>query len=139
MKRSIYIYRGLLFSISLMVLVSACATAPAKPEITPVEQRATERWSKLLGDDIAGAYEYLSPGFRSGVSSIQYQRAILLKRVRWTGAQYTKSECTENTCDVTFLLKYTVAGGLPGVKKFDGEKSIVESWILIDGMWYLVP
>ena len=104
-----------------------------------IEQRATERWTKLLSGDIAGAYEYLSPGFRSGVSSAQYQRAVLLKRVRWTGAKYKSSECTENMCEVKFLLSFNVAGGLPGVKSYDGQKDIVESWILSDGTWYLVP
>ena len=139
MKRSIDTKSGLLLMACLVLLLSACATAPGKPETSLIEQRATERWSKLLGGDIAGAYEYLSPGFRSGVSSTQYQRAVLLKRVHWTGAKYKSSECTENTCDVKFLLSYTIAGGLPGVKSYEGEKDIVESWILSDGMWYLVP
>ncbi len=139
MKRSFNKKAGLLLMACLVLLLSACATSPAKPKTSVIEQRATERWSKMLSGDVAGAYEYLSPGFRSGVSSIQYQRAILLKRVRWTGAKYKGSDCTENTCSVRFLLSFTVAGALPGVKSFDGEKDIDESWILSDGVWYLVP
>lgn len=132
-------HKTALLAAFLTLLLSACATAPGKPETSNIEQRATERWTKLLSGDIAGAYEYLSPGFRSGVSSVQYQRAVLLKRVRWTGAKYKSSECTENTCEVKFLLSFNVAGGLPGVKSYDGQKDIVESWILSDGTWYLVP
>jgi len=139
MKRSMNKKTSFLTTACLLLLLSGCASVPGEPETSAIEQRATERWSKLLSGDVAGAYEYLSPGFRSGVSSIQYQRAILLKRVRWTGAKYKRSECTENTCNVTFKLSYNVAGGLPGVKSFDGEKDILETWILTDGVWYLVP
>lgn len=139
MKRSTYGKWGLLITVSLLLLLSACASSPEKQKTSTIEQRATERWSKILSGDIAGAYEYLSPGFRSGVSSTQYQRAVLLKRVQWTGAKYQGSECTENTCDVKILLNYKVVGGLPGVKSFDGKKDIIETWILSNGVWYLVP
>lgn len=130
-------YRYLVI-ISGIFLLSACATSAPKPS-SSVEDRATMRWEKLLSDDLAGAYEYLSPGYRSSVSSIQYQRSILLKRVRWTNAKYVKSECEDVTCDVTFVLGYSVAGALPGVKSYNGKQNIVETWILADGVWYLVP
>ena len=120
-----------------LLLLSACATNMAKT--TSIEERATARWEKLLSGDIAGAYEYLSPGYRSSVSSMDYQRATLLKRVRWTGAQYRSSECGESTCEVKILLDFQVSGALPGVPTYNGKKDIVESWILVDGVWYLVP
>jgi len=62
--------RVLLMGLSCsLLLLSACATT----EITEstLEARATERWDTLLGGDLAGAYEYLSPGYRSSVSSLQ--------------------------------------------------------------------
>jgi hypothetical protein len=130
---------GLLVLATGLLVLSACAGAPAKPGTADIEQRAAERWEKLLSGDIAGAYEYLSPGFRSGVSSMQYQRAVLLHRVQWTGAKVKGAECGENTCDVKILLNFKVAGGLPGVRAYDGQQDVVESWILSDGTWYLVP
>ena len=120
-----------------LLLLSACATT-ARTENT-IEKRATARWNTLLSDDLAGAYEFLSPGFRSSVSSTQYQRSLLLKQVKWTGARYVESECTETTCKVKISLDYTVYGALPGVSSFDSTQTIQESWVLSDGNWYLVP
>jgi hypothetical protein len=137
MKLSINHKTRYLVIIGALLLVSACATSTLKTSI--IEERATTRWEKLLSGDFDGAYEYLSPGFRSSVSSIQYQRSILLKRVRWTDAEFKRSECTETSCDVMILLSFNVSGALPGVKSYDGKKDIVEKWVLVDGMWYLVP
>jgi hypothetical protein len=120
-----------------LLLLSACATTVPTEDI--IKERATARWNALLHGDLAGAYEFLSPGFRSSVSSIQYPRSILIKRVIWTGAQFIGSDCTETSCKVKILLDYTLSGGLPGVKSFDGAQTIHESWVLIDDNWYLVP
>jgi hypothetical protein len=120
-----------------LLLLSACAST-ARTENT-VEKRATARWDALLSDDLAGAYEYLSPGFRSSVSSVQYQRSVLLKKVAWMGAQYIESVCAETTCKVKISLDYALYGGVPGVKSFEGTEMIEESWVLVDGVWYLVP
>lgn len=120
-----------------LLLLSACAT-PVSKEIQ-VEQRATARWETLLSGDLAGAYEYLSPGYRSSVTSIQYQQSIVRQQVQWTSAKYLESTCEETTCNVNILVGFTVYGALPGVKSFDGTKDIEESWVLISGNWYLVP
>ena len=128
---------GLMVVVCGLLLLSACATSVSK-EIQ-VEQRATTRWEALLSGDLTGAYEYLSPGYRSSVSSIQYQRSLLLQQVKWTSAKYQESTCEETTCKVKILVGFTVYGALPGVKSFDGTKDIEESWVLISGNWYLVP
>lgn len=120
-----------------LLLLSACATSTPKSD--GIEARAMARWETLLAGDLGGAYEYLSPGFRSSVSSMDYQRSILLKKVRWEGAEYIRSECDDSTCNVMILLSYRVAGALPGVKSYEGKQQIEESWIRIDDVWYLVP
>ena len=130
------ITRGLSTAVCIMLL-SACASTTSTNSL--LEERAKARWEKLLSGDLAGAYAYLSPGFRSSVSSMDYQRSILMKKVRWTGADYKGSECEEATCKVKFLVYFSVAGAVPGVKTFDGEQGIEESWLLVDGQWYLVP
>ena len=132
-----YRYAFFLSMCSGLLLLSACATTVRTEDI--IKERATARWNALLSGDLAGAYEYLSPGFRSSVSSIQYQRSILIKKVKWTSVQYIESDCAESSCKVTVLLDYTVYGGLPGVKSFDGAQTIHESWLLIEGTWYFVP
>ncbi len=78
-----------------LFLLSACATTTHTEN--NIEKRAKARWDAILSDDLAGAYEFLSPGFRSSVSSVQYQRSVLLKRVKWTAAEYTESQCTEQS------------------------------------------
>ena len=119
------------------LLLSACATT-VEIEDT-IETRAIKRWEALLSDDYEGAYEYLSPGFRSSVSLKQYQRSLLLKKVAWTDANYVESDCAETSCKVKISLNYTVYGAVPGIQSFDGTQTITESWVLVDGNWYLVP
>jgi len=119
------------------LLLSACATTRPAGEV--IEERAMARWDALLSDDLAGAYEYLSPGYRSSVSSKRYQRSLLLKRLKWNDAKFIESDCTETICKVTISLKYTVFGAVPGVRSFDGTQTIEETWLQTDGNWYLVP
>ena len=118
-------------------LLAACA-APVSQE-SLVEQRVNERWEKLLSGDLAGAYEYLSPGYRSSVTSLQYQRSILLKQVKWTSAKYLESNCEGVNCIARVNVGYTVYGALPGVKSFSSSRDVEETWLQVDGIWYFVP
>jgi len=120
-----------------LFLLSACAGLIDKE--SQIEERVTDRWEALLSGNLAGAYEYLSPGYRSSVSSLQYQRAVLTQQLEYKSAKYVKSECEDTTCDVTVFVDFTVYGAVPGVKSFDGSRNIVESWVLVDGNWYIVP
>jgi hypothetical protein len=120
-----------------MFLLASCATTMSRENA--VEERAKARWETLLAGDLDGAYEFLSPGFRSSVSSLQYQRSLLLKRIRWDDAQVIESECEETTCIVRISLDYTLHGALPGVSSFSGTQKYEESWLLVNGSWYFVP
>jgi len=120
-----------------LLLLSACAGT--EPKASSIEERSTAYWDKLFSGDLAGAYEFLSPGYRSSVSSMDYQRSILTKQVQWTSAKYIESDCSEATCAVWISLGYMVSGAIPGVKSFTGTEKVEESWIKVDGMWYLVP
>ncbi len=120
-----------------LLLMSACAgTGGTKNNI---ENRAQDRWDSILSDDLIGSYEYLSPGYRSSVSLNRYQRTLLMQKIRWTGAEFIKSDCAETSCKVKISLDYTVYGAIPGVKSFDGAQEIEESWVKVDGNWYFVP
>lgn len=133
-------YRTLLKAISLslaLALLSACASNPAKNQ--SVETRVNSLWSALLAGDLNGAYEHMSPGYRSSVSLSQYQKQLLLKKVKWTSADYIESDCTETTCKVKISLGYTVFAAVPGVKSFSSKQAITENWVLVDRVWYMVP
>ena len=123
--------------LALALLVCACATTP--PQSVNIEERATARWDALLSGDLDGAYQYLSPAFRSSVSSLQYQRKLLLQKVSWTAARYIESECLETTCKVRISLDYSLIGALPGVRRFDGTHTVVENWVRREGTWWMVP
>ena len=120
-----------------LLLLSACATTMQTGD--SIEKRATARWDALLSGDLAAAYEFLSPGYRSSAPSVQYQRSLRVKRVSWTEATYTESDCTETTCKVKILLNYTLHGVVPGVSSFTGSDVVEESWLQRDNIWYLVP
>lgn len=120
-----------------LLLLSACATTARTENV--IEERAMARWETLLSGDLAAAWEYLSPGYRSSVSSERYQQSVVIKRVKWTGARYIESDCIETTCKVKISIDYTLHGAIPGVQSFTGTQAIEESWLLVDGKWYLVP
>jgi hypothetical protein len=122
-----------------LMLLSACATSTSVSPESLVEERATARWEALFSGDLTGAYEYLTPAYRTSVSSLAYQRSVLLKRVAWTSAKYTDSVCEESLCKVKIDVGYAVFGAIPGVKSYEGTQIIEESWVLIDGQWYFVP
>ena len=124
---------------SCLMLLSACATSPRLSPEESVKERATTRWELFFSGDLAGAYAYLSPGYRSSVSSLQYQRSVLVKRVAWTSAEYIDSECEGTSCKVKFDVGFTISGVLPGVKSHKGTQRIEQNWVLIDGQWYLIP
>ena len=126
----------LIITLSLFLL-SACASTVTKEK--PIEDRVMARWDVLLKGDLAGAYEFLSPGYRSSVTSLQYQRSILIQKIRWTSAQYASHVCEETTCNVRVTMGFSVYGALPGVKSFDGTQEVEETWVQVGGQWYFVP
>jgi len=127
----------LLAVFSAAIMLSACAATAKKTET--IEERVNGRWAALFAADIEGAYGYFTPGYRSSVTLQQYQRALETQAVKWTSAEYIDSNCAESTCKVTVRIGYTVYGALPGVKSYSTKSDAEETWILIDGQWYMVP
>lgn len=121
----------------IVTLLSGCAATVKKTET--IEDRVNGRWAALLAKEIETAYNYLTPGYRSSVSLQQYERALENQAVKWTSAEYIKSECEESTCKVKVQVGYTVYGALPGVKSYSTKNYADETWILVDGQWYMVP
>lgn len=124
---------GLAVLVCSLLVLSACEKSES------IEERATARWDVLLSGDMTAAYEYLSPGYRSSVSLEQYQRSLLTRQVGWDSADYIESECVEDSCKVKISIGYSVRGALPGVKEFKGVQKVEESWVSVNGVWYLVP
>lgn len=126
------------------VLLSACAGTSLKPTAAskgPVgaEQRAAERLELIFSGDLAGAYQYLTPGFRSGISSLAWQRDFLSRRVQWSGGEVNGSECSEDVCKVKIIISYRIFSPVPGVTYLEEKENIVENWIWTEDNWYLLP
>lgn len=137
MKHVSNIRGGLLVALAVtLATLSACAVAP--PKTQQVEQRAMARWDAYFAGDLAAAYEFLTPGTRSSVSLMQYQRSVFLNKINWTEAKFIESDCAETTCKVKISIKYTVIGAVPGLKSFTSSQVVEESWLLVNGNWYLV-
>ena len=124
-----------------LLLLSACAATAEKVEkkADSIEDRANGRWAALFSNDIEAAYAYLTPGYRSSVSLQQYHRVLALQKLKWTEATYVESKCEATTCDVKFLVGFTVYGALPGVKSYSGTQHVDETWVLVEGNWYMLP
>ena len=122
---------------AFLLMLSACAATVPKEQA--VEQRVMARWDAYFDGNLPAVYEFFSPGFRSSVSLMQYQRSVFHNKVNWTDANYVGSDCTETTCKIKISLDYTVIGAVPGLKSFSSKQEIEESWVWVNGNWYLVP
>lgn len=118
--------------------LAACATVSQPPEAV-VTERAQERLDALIAQDYAAAYEYLSPGYRSGVSLNDYTRRMLSRRMQWTNATVGESDCSEDACKLRISIDYEIFGAVPGVSRFKSKAAASEDWVRLDGTWYLVP
>ena len=128
----------------LTSLLGACAATSNGPQQDstsphPVLERAQQRWEILLSGDLAAAYAYLSPGYRSSVSSLDYQRGVLVQKVRWKDARIVGSECLELTCDVRVDVDFEIIGVLPGVPRYANTDKTTEQWVKIGENWWFVP
>lgn len=130
--------RHLLVIAATALALAACATTGPKSS-SGAEKRAQERLELIFKGNLGAAYEYLSPGYRSGTSSLEWQRSFLTRRAVWESGEVTGSECSEDSCKVSLSIAYAVYGALPGVTRMALREEIYESWLLSDGEWYLVP
>ena len=124
-------------AIALCVLVSACATGPDRP--AAIEARAQEYLDLYLASDYAASYQFLTPAYRSSVTSVAYQRQELLRKVRYTSGELIDSDCSENVCKVRISLSYRIVSPVPGMKVYDSKTLRTDNWIWTEGDWYLAP
>lgn len=132
-------------------LLAACGGGARPPGEDPakgggsaekqVEQRAVARWALLIAAKPAEAYEYFSPGYRALKTREQYAIDLQNRPVRWKAARFSAVECPPpgEFCDVTLDVDYEMESTLPGVGTLKSTGPVVERWIALDGVWYLVP
>lgn len=119
------------------LILTACSSVPVQPE--SLGDRAQARWDALLAQDFEEAYSYLTPGYRSSVSSRDFEIGFLLRRVGYTSAEYIDSECQIDACDVSMKIGYMIIAPLRGVNVWNSKTTIEEKWIRIDNQWWHLP
>jgi hypothetical protein len=125
--------RSLLFI--LMLLASACAFVDQTPPNERVRMRSEERLALLMAAQYEQAYLYASPGYRTLETERQYES-------RWLGAQWwreaavTNVDCPDTSpgrCRATVRVRFRP----PGPRTSEITTHLFETWILVDGQWYL--
>lgn len=140
---------------ALVVGLSGCAAGPgssrsALPETakavegTPekvVLQRAQERWTLLVAGELAKAWDYFSPGYRSTMPREVWAANMAGRPVRWTKAKATEATCParEDYCDVTIEVDFVSRSALPQVGNIKATAPVFERWIRVNRAWHLVP
>lgn len=81
----------------------------SKPAEEVVRERAQARADLIVKGDVKGAYEYLSPGSRQGLTSEQYASTIRIGF--WKAVTIDKVVCeTPNSCDAHMQIDYEFRG-----------------------------
>ena len=131
--------KGKMVFLLVWVAVSVAACAGNSPKSDPVKERAQLRWDSILSKDLDTAYSLYSPGYRSAHTRVDYEIDIRTKRVKWTSAEYIDQECDEDRCLVNFRVGFRLYQPVPGLKVFDSESIVQDTWVKTAGQWWYVP
>lgn len=117
--------------------LGACATTGTGGG--QVVERAQARWDAVVAGDLATAYQYLSPGYRSSRTAADYELSMRLRKVQFRDAEYLEQECQEDSCILKFSVQYHIASPVPGLDKWESRTVLDETWIRTEGQWWFVP
>lgn len=127
--------RYLSFAIGAIALLAACGASRPPEEI--VSERAQARWDALVSQDYETAWSFHSPGFRAQNSAEVYADEMSRRPIRWDSARVLGVECEEDECAVEVLIGYTAVGAPGPLADVRSERPIKESWIRLDGEWWV--
>lgn len=121
-----------------MLLAGCAAVEPRAPEDI-VAERAQARWDALLAKDVETAYQYYSPGFRSGVSEKSLRSRLFGPRVEWKEVELREVTCSGDLCHPVFVVTYDFRSPTPRVGTIESATRLEEDWIRVDGDWFYAP
>lgn len=114
-----------------------CAGTGVKPDKNAdsqgvVAKKAQSRWDALIKGDLAAAYEYLSPGYRS-VTSLELYKAKIRTGL-WKKVKVDSVACEKDRCDVVLIVEYSYPKyGMESI-----SSRLNEVWLQEDGDWWFV-
>ena len=122
-----------------VLLLTACATTSTASPEDIIKERAQARWDALLEGDFATAYSYLSPGYRSAITVVDYEIGVRMQKVQYRLAEYQGHSCEKNVCTVRFKVGYRVVKPVPGLDNWESDSMVSEQWIKSNGEWWFLP
>lgn len=123
--------------LALLVLVMMGSGCAPEPEETAA-MRADARWKLVLARDYETAWDYLSPGFRETTQRFDYARDRSSRPFRFLSAEVISEECEEDICKIKVLVSYRAIAAPAGMGKMNLSRELEETWIRVDGTWWMV-
>lgn len=129
--------RKLSFVIAVAVL-GGCQTVPPDPQ-AELQQRANGYFKALESQEFRAAYDYLTPGYRSAHSFMEYAQ---LNRPpgSHTSIEMVEIKCVaDDACDVFGRSQFKFDKSVNPVGGMIVPMDLQDRWLRLDGGWYLVP
>jgi hypothetical protein len=104
-----------------------------------VEDRSVDRWNLIIAGKPEQAYDYLSPGYRSGRSRAEYADLMRNKPVKWTKAEFVEKDCESDICTLGVLISFKFKMQVSGVGEMQSQQTITEKWIRSGADWFFLP
>tara|TARA_R110000823_G_scaffold295738_5_gene415665 strand:+ start:47537 stop:47914 length:378 start_codon:yes stop_codon:yes gene_type:complete len=121
-----------MFALLTGLLLAGCAGLfTEKPAEEQVRERAQAWADALLEDDLEKAYSYTSPNYRSFAGPGAYH-ARVVGAGSWRSAEVSDIQCSDEVCDVTFMLEYYARQ-----VKVEVRRPRTYKWVKTDGQWWL--
>lgn len=123
----------------LLITTALFLTACQDKEAGKLDNRVLAYWNFKINKDFKSAYQYLSPGWKSGEREEAYIRRMSQSTVDWLDAKLIDKKCSEkDLCELTIEITYEyMFQGVMG-KKMKVDSRSKENWIMIDNTWYNV-
>ena len=126
--------------LTYMVLPFVLLTGCMDSEKNKLDNRVADFWGHKINKEFDKAYEFLSPGWKSGEGKESYVRRMNNSKIKWLNMKLKEKTCKEkDLCTVISEIEYEY--------QFKGALStnvivpsdVKEKWIMIDNIWYQVP
>lgn len=129
--------RNLWFAFAIAVLVG-CQTVPADPQ-ADLALRAEGYFKALESQDFRAAYGYLTPGYQSAHTFMEYAQ-LHRPPGRHTSIEMIEIKCvSDEACDVVGRSQFQFDKSVNPVGGMIVPMDLLDRWLLLDGVWYLVP
>ena len=121
---------------ALILLVSGCAILYKQAPEKIVAEKAAQRWDALIANNIALAYSFETPEYRSVYSIEQYKKRVYGVGT-WQKANVQSVNCKAEKCIVKILIDAKIKFG-SGFGSAETSSVLKEQWIqsLAAEGWY---